>query len=237
MSIVWHQKEPNLAEGLREELAKKYPDLYLSIDGDRGFLRGTFPVIFGDVELDRFHVEIRIPEGFPQEIPVVFETANRIPRNIDWHTFGAGNLCVIVPEEWLLNPQSSSLIAYLDGPLRNFFIGHALAEAGQARPMGERSHGVKGLLEAYGEMMGSTEQRAIVKYLDYCSAKKLKLHWPCPCGSGRRVSICHLGQVVALRKKIPRWIAAKALERLRKALTPPAQTPTTSSGKDTDVHK
>lgn len=216
--VAWHQKEPNLAEGLRSDLEKKYPDLRLSIDGDKGLLTGTFPILHNDIELDRFHIEVRIPADFPEDIPVVYETAGRIPLMVDWHTFKNGNLCVVVPEEWLLNPDSRSLIAYLDGPLRNFFINHALAEAGQPRPMGERSHGSKGLFEAYGEIVGSTDPKSIVRHLDYCSAKKLKLHWKCPCGSGKRVSLCHLGHVVALRKKIPRWIASKAYERLTNQL-------------------
>ena len=228
MSIPWHQREPNLAAGLRDELEKKYPDLHLSIQGDQGFLQGTFPIIHDGVELDRFHVDIRIPPEFPEEMPVVFETAGRVPRMVDWHTFVNGNLCVIVPEEWFLNPKSKSLMAYLDGPLRNFFIGHALTEAGQPRPMGERSHSVKGLLESYGEMVESNDPNAIIRYLDYCSAKKLRPHWPCPCGSGKKVTVCHLGHVVALRKRIPRWIAKSAYERLRKAIAASAVKPTDS---------
>ena len=214
MSIAWHEKEPNVAASLRQELEKRYPDLHLSINGPSGALTGTFPVVFDGTELDRFQIEVRIPAEFPEEIPGVSETAGRIPRDLDWHTFGDGSLCVIVPEEWLLNPNSNSLIAYLDGPLRNFFIGHALAEAGQIRPMGERAHGLKGLIESYGEMVGSTDQKAIGQYLDYCASKKLKSHWKCPCGSGKRVEICHLGKMVSLRKKIPRWIAKKAHTRL-----------------------
>lgn len=206
--------------GLREELRKKYPDLHLTVESDGGFLRGSFPVINDGVELDRFHVEVWIPPEFPKEIPVVYETAGRIPHTVHWHTFQKGNLCVIVPEEWFLNPNSKSLIAYLDGPLRNFFIGHALAEAGQPRPMGERSHYARGLFEAYGEMVECDNPKAISRYLDYCSAKKLKLHWPCPCGSGKRVSICHFEHLIALRKKIPRWIAEKAYDRLRKTVAP-----------------
>lgn len=214
MITAWYQKEPNLAASLREELEKKYPDLQLSITGSNGTLRGSFPVIYEGVELDRLQIEVHIPEGFPAEIPSVQETMGRIPRDVDWHTFSDGHLCVIVPEEWLLNPNSNSLIAYLDGPLRNFFIGHALAEAGQQRAMGERSHGIKGLLESYGEMVGSTDPKAIANYLDYCASKKLKSHWKCPCGSGKRVKICHLGHMITLRRKIPRWIAKKAHDRL-----------------------
>jgi hypothetical protein len=214
MSVPWHQRSPNEERSLRSELEKKFPDLNLTIEGSKGLLRGTFPVISDGVELDRYLVEIHIPADFPQDIPVVYVKGHRVPHDVDWHTFKAGNLCVIVPEEWFLNPNAESLIAYLDGPLRNFFIGHSLAELGQPRPMGERSHNAQGLLESYGEIVGSTEPKTIIRYLDYCGAKKLKLHWPCPCGSGKRVSVCHLKHMVDLRKRVPRWIAQKAFQRL-----------------------
>lgn len=215
------------------ELGKKFPDLNLTIEGAKGFLRGTFPVISDGVELDRFLIEVQVPAGFPRDIPVVYEQGHRVPRDVDWHTFKAGNLCVVVPEEWFLNPNSESLIAYLEGPLRNFFIGHALAELGQPRPMGERSHNAKGLFEAYGEIVGATEPKTIIRYLDYCGAKKLKQHWPCPCGSGRRVVVCHLKHMIELRRRVPRWIALKAFERLRDTVKSGRQSAPTVAGQDT----
>src|SRR5688572_28826876 len=141
MSQPWHQVQPNVVSELRAELATRYPDLRLTIEGDVGHLVGSFPIIHDGVELDRFEIRVRIPAEFPRELPTVYEVSGRVPHDVDWHTFKAGNLCVIVPEEWFLTPNYRSLLAYLDGPLRIYFINHALAESGFPRPMGERRHG------------------------------------------------------------------------------------------------
>ena len=52
--------------------------------------------------------------------------------------------------------------------------------------MGHGPH-AKGLLEAYGDMVGSTDPVAIRRYLDYLGRDEVKGHWDCPCGSGQRL--------------------------------------------------
>lgn len=217
----WFLESPNRPDELRAALATRYPDLHFTLEGETGWVRGSFPVVHEGQEIDRFQVEVSIPPKFPRELPVARETTHRIPLDRDWHVFQGGGLCTVVPEEWLLNPQSKSVIAYLDGPLRNFLINHALAEAGHPRAMGERTHGPAGLLEAYGEMVGTTEAKPILRYLEFCAAKKVKRHWPCPCGSSKRVVDCHFAKVQELRRKIPRWLATSALQRYQFHTTPP----------------
>jgi hypothetical protein len=111
-------------------------------------------------------------------------------------------LCVIVPEEWYPYPDRT-VLGYLDGPLRNFLIGESLVARGLPRPFGERSHRAKGLLEAYGDMVGSTEPVVITTYLDYLSKDEVKGHWECPCGSGQRLRNCHAAHLRTLRGRIP----------------------------------
>ncbi|MFA6295081.1 MAG: SEC-C metal-binding domain-containing protein [Candidatus Paceibacterota bacterium] len=214
--MLWYKKSPSLLEQLRQDLEKKYQDLRILIEKNVVCLRGGFPIIHDGIELDRFQIEVKIPHDFPKSIPVVKELGGRVPLNNPlWHANADGTLCVIVPEEWLINPQSNSISAFLDGPLRNFLISHALAEAGQKRPMGERSHGTQGLWEAYGEMVGCVEQVIIERYLKYLSKGNIKGHWDCPCGSGKKLRNCHRLKVVELQNIIPPSVAQSALKRLK----------------------
>jgi hypothetical protein len=199
---------------LRDQLERTYPDLRVTIQGDLVWLEGSFPVVHDGVELDRFQTKVGIPEEFPEKIPVAWETNGRVPISADWHTYDKGALCVIVPEEWLVREESCSILAFLDGPLRNYFLGHLLAESGQQRTMGERSHGLPGLYEAYGEMVGSTEPATTRKFLECLSKDRIKGHWDCPCGSGKRLRKCHMVHLLALRSKICPRIAKMALKRL-----------------------
>src|SRR5207253_22252 len=154
---------------------------------------------------------------WPKGTPILRETGGRIPWVSHRHVNPNGVACPIVPEEWLLNPQHDSVLAFLDGPVRNFFLGQSLAERGDAWPFGERPHGRAGLLQSYGEMLGTTDQSAIPAYLDCLSRREIKGHFECPCGSGKRVRNCHLAELQKLHQKILPSVAAAALVALKKS--------------------
>jgi hypothetical protein len=105
----------------------------------------------------------------------------------------------------------------LDGPVRNFFLSQIIVESGRPWPFDQWAHGKKGLLQAYGELLGVTEERQITTYLDYLASKKARGHWPCPCGSTKRLRDCHAKHFAELRERVPRGIAVSALRRLKDA--------------------
>lgn len=215
MRRSWHEKSPGLFRAMETELPARFPDLRVVTEGGTVFIRGNFPVMDGTEVLDRFQIEIVMPWEFPDSCPVLREANGRIPWHEDRHVNQRnGEACPIVPEEWLLRPDHGSILAFLDGPVRNFFLGQILVEAGQPWPFGERTHGVRGLLEAYGEMVGSTDRNTILRYLDCLSKEMLKGHWACPCGNAKRLRDCHLDELKALHEKIPPHIAQMAIKRL-----------------------
>jgi len=203
---------------LQRELETKYPDLTASCAGAQMYIRGAFPVLHEGKVLDRYQIEIEWSES-DTEGPLLRETAGRIPWIADRHMSQGGMACAFVPEEWLLRPREErTVIHYLDGPVRNYFLWQSLHERGQASPWKDRSHGVPGLLEAYGDMVGMEGESAIRRCLEYLSKEQVKGHWPCPCGSGERIRHCHLTHIRELQSKIPRDIAQLALKRLDKPI-------------------
>jgi len=144
---------------------------------------------------------------------------------------------VLLPDErWRLWPVGSPLLKYLTGPLHSFFLAQTMVEAGQPWPFGQWAHGAKGVFQFYRELLKTSDLRVMTTYLDYLAAKKVKGHWPCPCGSGKRLRDCHSEQIKDLRAKISRKDAERSLNTLKAVGTsaiemidakPPA--PTTSS--------
>ena len=199
---------------LERTIRERYPDLRLVIENGRPAFRGSFPIVHDSHELDRFLVNISFPEGI-KRLPIIREIGGRIPRTTARHTFVGGGICTEVPELTLLR-EDYSLLSYLVGPVRNYFIGQSLVEQGKPWPFGEWDHGKEGLLQAYGEVLGVTGELVIRRYLDYLGHKKVKGHWLCPCGSGNQIRQCHLAIVRRLQEVVPPRIARQALERLNK---------------------
>jgi hypothetical protein len=206
-----------MVESLRQELLDSYSDLTVTEDGERILIRGAYPILHNGEVLDRFQIEIRWPVT-DRDPPTLREIGGRLPWVEDRHVNPTGEACPFVPEEWLLRPpETKTLRTFLDGPVRNFFILQVLRERGEPWPHGERSHGLRGLEEAYSEMLGMSDRAAIGRYLDCLSRKEIKGHLDCPCGSGKRLRNCHLEEVRNLRLRVPRAIAESALDRLNGA--------------------
>jgi len=216
MKRPWHHSNPELLQRVRDEAGVRYPDLGIFIESDTVYLRGSFPIEHEQEVLDRYSIEIELPADWPASAPILRETGGRIPWGPARHVNPNGVACPLVPEEWLLSPQRESLLAFLDGPVHNFFLGQSLAEHGESWPFGERPHGKPGLLQSYGELLGTTDELAILRYLDYLSRREIKGHWDCPCRSGQRLRSCHLAHLQQLRQKIPASVAAAALTALKK---------------------
>jgi hypothetical protein len=147
MTGTCFQQEPALLEDVGSAIAADQPDLCATgVDGVVQ-VRGSYAVRDGGVFLDRYQIEIRVPRDYPKNVPVVEEIGGRIPRTADRHISADGTACLLVPEEWLL-AGDQSFKAFLNGPMKNFFLGQILVEAGKPWPFGQRSHGYEGLIEA-----------------------------------------------------------------------------------------
>jgi hypothetical protein len=230
MKAPWYKRNTTLFEATKTELTTHYPDLRVVNEHGTVYIRGNLPVMDGADVLDRFLIEIEFPFDYPESIPVLREIGGRIPWSADRHTNREnGEACPIVPEEWLIRADHDSILAFLNGPVRNFFLGQILAEEGRPWPFGEREHGIPGLIEAYGEIVGTSDEHTLRRYLDCLSRESLKGHWECPCGSLKRLRDCHLNVIKSLGERIPPRVAQQALSRLndlsarqRRNATPPA---------------
>jgi hypothetical protein len=218
MKKPWHRANPSLLAKLEEDLRGPYPDLRVVVENECVHIRGSFPIFSDGLALDRYQIDVSIPNDFPDAVPTLREIGGRVPwdsnRHVNPNGQACGEACPVVPEEWLLNPKRDSILSFLNGPVRDFFLAQSLVEAGDPWPFSWRAHGFDGLYQAYGELLGTTDRACIRRYLEYLSKERIKGHWECPCGSGSKLRNCHLNEVRALQSKIPTNVAKQALQRL-----------------------
>lgn len=220
MKKVWFELNPDLYAHVTAQVTTLYPLLHVYVRNRVVFVAGTFPVRQDGVEVDHYQIEIRLPDNYPQGLPYVWEIAQRIPRIADRHMFIDGRACLFVEEDWYLrHPQGTDLLEFLDGPVRNFFIGQSLVEAGESWPFGERSHSAKGILECYAEMIGTSDLQIAFKYIEVLSKKDIKGHWLCPCGSQKKLRNCHGMMIRNLKQRVPHRVVRRSWEQVRGAGT------------------
>lgn len=165
--------------------------------------------------ISEFDIRIITGDRFPDREPMVFELGGRIPRCADRHINGDGDCCVTVWENWLLGAGDTSFSAFMNGPLREYFLGQYWFERTGKWPFGQRPHGEEGLVEAFADALGiSRKKEDVIYYLRLLAQPWPKGHWMCPCGSGLILRYCHKDRLKMLHGKVPPNMAKRMLRRL-----------------------
>lgn len=185
-------------------------------------LSGKFVVSDGpsnDGPLAEFDIMILVPSDFPKREPVVWETAGKLPNDIDRHTYSNSACCTCVWPEWLATNPHPTMRSFLEGPVYNFFLSQLYFETFETWPFGEREHGVDGVVQAVATVL-ETERLTLdeaVGYLRVLSARHPKGHFECPCGSGKKLRACHFDYLGELRARLAPEPATKFLRILTNA--------------------
>jgi hypothetical protein len=176
-------------------------------------LIGDFELVENGVLFDSYSVEIRI-ESYPAQEPKVFERAGRVQKG--QHRNPDGTCCTGVYEVWRAEHPGASLIEFLRGPVRNYFIGHRAFQKTGEWPFGEQGHGALGVVEAAADFLKVPRQKNLVaRYLHALARPRHESNQLCPCGSKRRVAQCHDHELRSLRKRVTQEDALAILRRLK----------------------
>jgi len=214
----WHLKKPDLLSQVRSDLRPAFPNLHVFLEDTQVFVRGSFPVVHESRTLARYSIEIELLQDYPDSIPLVKETENRIPRTVDHHINGRnGDICLFVTDErWRIWPVGASFLDFLKVPVHNYFLSESFVEMGWPRPFGERSHGAAGILEYYAEELSTSDQDTIVRFIQCLSKMPVGGHYPCPCGCGKKLRQCHQEKLWQLHDRIPPSVALRSLQMIKR---------------------
>lgn len=178
------------------DVLKKYPSLSISSDKGGYILSGEIIMdkSYNDIPLyENYHLKICIPEDFPVHIPAVFDTNDDVPPSfmhfMDDNSFCLGAHCDL---RAFLEDQPL-LAAFIDEIVMSYLYAVSFFKLYGAMPFGQRSHGIKGMIEAYQERYSTGENYKLLGHF-LCivvGALPYRGHHLCPCGSGKFLRNCH----------------------------------------------
>ncbi len=163
----WFIKLPLLYGQLRTQIHQEYRSLRLVIADGTSFIRGALPITADDgTELDRYQIEVKLPADFPKSVPVVRETAGKIPRTPDRHVNDDGTACLFVRDEtWKYWNNRSTLVDFIRGPIHQFFLGQTYYSENGVWPFGQRKHFAEGVAEYYFEELDTKSLMVVASFL------------------------------------------------------------------------
>ncbi len=205
---------------VQTQVHQHFRTLRLVTDNGVAFIRGALPIGEGNnSELDRYQIEIELPEDFPNSLPTVKETAGKIPRNPDRHINDDGTACLFVREETAMYwNRQTSLADFISGPVYQFFLGQTYYTEHGDWPFGQREHGAQGIAQFYFDELGTTSLFVVTSFLGCLTNPAWDRKRLCYCGSKKTLSYCHLNKVVSLRAQIPQSIARDSLKQINSLL-------------------
>ncbi|PKK36814.1 hypothetical protein BWI96_10615 [Siphonobacter sp. SORGH_AS_0500] len=178
-----------------QSLVDQNPCLFIAKD-EHGLPSLCGELLLDDEEgipFDSYHVKIEFVSNYPFEFPKVFETGNRIPKNIDWHIFESDGHCCIksMPEESLLCKRGITLEWFIKTQVKPYFYNQKYREI-HGFFLKERSHGINGNNEFFKEIFRTENLQTIAKGLIYIKTRqKPNRVDACFCGSKLKFRKCH----------------------------------------------
>ncbi|MEX2565816.1 MAG: hypothetical protein WD431_07740 [Cyclobacteriaceae bacterium] len=180
----------------KEALAieSKFPELKF-VETESGI-----PTIVGELilrdekgeRIDSYEIEIVCSHSYPQSFPLVFETKNRIPYNIDWHVHTDGNACLCTwPEEMIYCRKGINLETFVDKHVVPYFFNQKYREI-HGFFLRERAHGNVGNTDFFKEKFRTSNLKLVVNFLEYIKSNPEPNRTnDCFCGSGNKFRKCH----------------------------------------------
>ena len=222
MASVRNQHQNQLLAEIQSAIAFDQPKLIAEANGNEVIVKGTFLVIpttgehTGHGAIAEYAVEIVFQHSYPKVEPYVKEAGGTIPHDADHHINPDGSCCILIWDVWASTSEDTSVQAYFDGPLKNFFLGQHEKHKTGKWPFGEWKHGKEGLIDAYAELLGCACKESKISYLLRILRKDWpRGHWDCPCGSGQIIRKCCRAELAGLSKKVSPKSAKRMLACLR----------------------
>ena len=184
----------NIFELEIQEINKEFPKLKLIEKSEKKILAGDIELLSENGEiLDVYKIEIHPTNNYPFMFPKVYEKGGKIPLNVDWHIYEDDSSCCIKiqPEEYLICINGITLSGFIKNELIPYLFNQTFRRE-NGYFIKERSHGVDGLIEFYGEKLRSKNISEIIKYLKIILYRQEPNRVAkCFCGSKNKYRKCH----------------------------------------------
>jgi len=189
-----------------QELISEFKDLSLIHEESGTFsIQGSIEFISsynGESIHDSYNITIFIPSDYPNSPPCAQEAGGRIHPS--FHTHKGGTLCLASNIETArIFDENRTLMHFVKALLIPYLHQHSYYEKYGKMPFGELSHGAKGIVEYYGEYFNTSNPIITLLLLKIIAEDNYRGHSICPCGSGKKIRICHGEKLLALKKLKP----------------------------------
>jgi hypothetical protein len=146
---------------------------------------------------DSYSIRIEIGQ-YPQYLPNLFETDDRIPKKADRHIYtNTGGCCLTTSAKGqiLLKTKVKSLKTFIKEIVVPYLQNNSYYELNKKYKTEEYPHDFQGIMDGYKDILNIKDERLIVSVIsNRIQRKKIKIHDICFCQSGNKLKRCEQGK-------------------------------------------
>ena len=177
-----------------EKLIQKYQGLSIVESSDSLIrLNGSILVhrVLNDFPLRKaYALDVCIPIG-SDELPYIVDCAKEIDEAYH-HRYPDGKLCLETDSKIRIRfINGFNLLEWMDEFVEPYFVSYEYYQLFGQFPNGERSHGMKGILESYQELLCAKDIVETFRLMLHIKETPYRGHLECPCDSGFQMRKCH----------------------------------------------
>jgi hypothetical protein len=192
----------NIVQKEFEALKHKYPKLKINFDADGNWIINGEVRIIAISKVSEFKliedyvIEIIIDKEYPKILPKVYEKKGKIPKNFE-HVNSDNTLCLGLDIEVKLKLHNKmNLLNWFDTFVVTFFYNAEHFKRYGFVCVGERSHGIDGLLEGIGEILKTDRIETMIRLIKI--KNNFRKNDLCVCGSKKKIRSCHMKELLKI---------------------------------------
>jgi SEC-C motif. len=137
-----------------------------------------------------YPIKIIVPIS-SEELPRVIDAGHSIDESYP-HRYIDGELCLETDTHIRIRfIDGFSLSAWVSEYVETYFFSYEYYQRYGDYPFGERGHGNIGVIQTYEELFKESDIVKVFKLMGFISSQHYRGHLLCPCGSGKKLRICH----------------------------------------------
>lgn len=176
-----------------KNLQKQYPKMVIvESDNKKIRLRGEVTIYRcakGFTLNKTYLLEVVVPLN--NELPYVIDVGNAVASEYI-HRYSDGKLCLETDAAIKLRfIDGLDLCSWMEEYVEPYYFSYEYHKRFGMFPFDERPHGIGGILDTYQEVLHCSDPPITFKLICYALKEKYRGHHICPCGSGKKLRLCH----------------------------------------------
>jgi len=212
------KKIEEIKDDISQNLQKIFKNYKISLRDEIVFITGVLIILIDDKVVNRYLIEVEMPDFKNNHYPIVKEIGGKIPHFASRHVNKSGTSCLFYPDDFKKHYQRDTRLSeFIKGPIFTYFVAQTYYDIENRWIFEEWEHNDFGAYEYYSEKFNTKNFQTIINFIKFILEEKhIKKGEVCLCDSEKRFRNCHYSDLLKIRSDVPKLLLKLSLKRVER---------------------